>query len=515
MRLLHARHDHDRREHEPVAAARPRLGAQGQHLPLHRLWRDRSCAARRAGDRAGRGRRRLRPQRAGAGGARRHQRRRALHAWTSRRPGCLHLKLLRSPHAHARITSIRTRRGAGRPRRARRADLRGRAAEIVLHARGTRTNAPIRTIPRVLDSIVRFVGQRVAAVVADSEAAAEEGCRKLAVDYELLPAVFDPEEAMRPGAPVIHDKGPESRIHNPQRNIAGELHGHVGDVDAGFAEADVVYEGTYITQRVQHAHLETHCAIGWLDQAGRLNIRSSTQTPYLTRRALAGTVRPRSGQGPRVLRAHGRRLRRQAGNAGRGHRRACRAQDRAAGQARIHPRGAVHRRHHAPSHARAHQGRRAPRRLASPPWRCTSSPTPAPTAITASPCSTTPAARCFGVYRCANKKIDGFAVYTNTVPSGAFRGYGLPQTNFAVESAMDELARRLGIDPFEFRERNIVRPGDPMVSTGAEEGHDVRVWQLRPRPVPRFGQGRARSRRRASSRRRPTTGWSGRASRSA
>ena len=79
----------------------------------------------------------------------------------------------------------------------------------------------------------------------------------------------------------------------------------------------------------------------------------------------------------------------------------------------------------------------------------------------------------FGVYRCANKKIDGFAVYTNTVPSGAFRGYGLPQTNFAVESAMDELARRLGIDPFEFRERNMVRPGDPMVSTGAEEGHDV------------------------------------------
>ena len=119
----------------------------------------------------------------------------------------------------------------------------------------------------MLDRIVRFIGQRVAAVVAESEAAAEEGCRKLAVDYEVLPAVFDPEAAMRPGAPVIHDKGPESRIHNPQRNIAGEMHGHVGDVDAGFAEADVVYEGTYITQRVQHAHLETHGAIGWLDEA--------------------------------------------------------------------------------------------------------------------------------------------------------------------------------------------------------------------------------------------------------
>ena len=80
---------------------------------------------------------------------------------------------------------------------------------------------------------------------------------------------------------------------------------------------------------------------------------------------------------------------------------------------------------------------------------------------------------CFGVYRCDNKKIDGFVVYTNTVPAGAFRGYGLPQTNFAVESAMDELAGKLGIDPIEFRERNIVRPGDPMISTGAGDGHDV------------------------------------------
>src|SRR3984957_19280 len=89
-----------------------------------------------------------------------------------------------------------------------------------------------------------------------------------------------------PGAPVIHDKGPEARIHDPQRNIVGEVHGDVGNVEQGFAAADAIYEGTYVTQRVQHAHLETHCAIGWLDEAGRLNIRSSTQTPFLTRRAL-------------------------------------------------------------------------------------------------------------------------------------------------------------------------------------------------------------------------------------
>ena len=76
------------------------------------------------------------------------------------------------------------------------------------------------------------------------------------------------------------------------------------------------------------------------------------------------------------------------------------------------------------------------------------------------------------LYRCPNKKVDGYAVYTNTMPSGAFRGYGLSQTNFAIESAMDELARKLGIDPFAFRRRNVVRPGDPLVSD--DDGpHDV------------------------------------------
>ena len=77
-----------------------------------------------------------------------------------------------------------------------------------------------------------------------------------------------------------------------------------------------------------------------------------------------------------------------------------------------------------------------------------------------------------GVYRCPNKRVDGYAVYTNTLPAGAFRGYGLSQTIFAVESAMDELARDLGLDPYAMRRRNAVRPGDPMVSTSLEP-HDV------------------------------------------
>ena len=167
---------------------------------------------------------------------------------------------------------------------------------------------------------------------------------------------------MRPGAPVIHDKGPEARIDDPQRNIAGEVHGHIGNVEDGFAEADVVYEGTY-----RHTPRPA-CASG-NPLRDRL-ARRSAPAQYAVEHAdavsdAAGAVRPvrsRSGKGPRVLRAHGRRLRRQAGDAGRGHRRARRAQDRRTGQARIHPRGTIHRRDDAASDAGTHQGRSAARR---------------------------------------------------------------------------------------------------------------------------------------------------------
>ena len=97
---------------------------------------------------------------------------------------------------------------------------------------------------------------------------------------------------------------------------------------------------------------------------------------------------------------------------------------------------------------------------------------------------------CIGVYNCPNKKVDAIAAYTNTVPAGAFRGYGLPQTLIAVEAAIDELAKQLGISPFDMRRRNVVKPGDPMLSPP-----DVRLSRralrlLRARPVPRPGRAR-------------------------
>ena len=147
--------------------------------------------------------------------------------------GMLHLKVVRSPHAHARIKAIRKDKALAVP---------GVHAvftweDVPRRAFTTACHDDFRVDPDdtyMLDNVVRFVGQRVAAVVAETEAAAEEGCRLLEVDYEVLPAVFDPEEAMLPGAPQIHgDKDVESRIEGFAHNVFKKIEAETGDVAAG------------------------------------------------------------------------------------------------------------------------------------------------------------------------------------------------------------------------------------------------------------------------------------------
>ncbi|MGW3286669.1 molybdopterin-dependent oxidoreductase [Streptomyces sp. NPDC001002] len=383
-------------------------------------------------------------------------------------PGLLHMKLLRSPHAHARITAIDTTAALQVPG---------------VHAVFTHHDAPERHFStarhehptedpddtRVLDDTVRYVGQRVAAVVADSEAAAEEGCRRVEVTYEVLPAVLDPEEAMRPGAPVVHDKdAATARISRPRDNVVGEAHGEIGDVEACFAEADAVYEETYRTQRVQHASLETHGAVAWFDEDNRLTVRTSSQTPFLTRRALCALYDLPEEQ-VRVV----------AGRVGGGFggkqemlvedivalavlrlRRPVKLEYTRAEQFY----GATTRH---PFTIAVKIGARRDGTLTALRLRVVSN--------TGAYGNHGPAVmfhsvgESMAVYRAPHKKVDAYSVYTHTVPAGAFRGYGLGQVMFAVESALDELARQLGLDPLEFKARNIIGPGEAMITPGGEE----------------------------------------------
>ena len=383
-------------------------------------------------------------------------------------PGLLHMKLLRSPHAHARITAIDTT-----------AALQVPGVQAVF----THYDAPERHFStarhehptedpddtRVLDDTVRYIGQRVAAVVADSEAAAEEGCRRIEVTYEILPSVLDPEEAMRPGAPIVHDKdAATARISRPQNNVVGEAHGEIGSVEAGFAEADAVYEDTYRTQRVQHASLETHGAVAWFDEDNRLTVRTSSQTPFLTRRALCALYDLPEEQ-VRVV----------AGRVGGGFggkqemlvedivalavlrlRRPVKLEYTRAEQFY----GATTRH---PFTINVKAGARRDGQLTALQLRVVSN--------TGAYGNHGPAVmfhsvgESMTVYRAPHKKVDAFSVYTHTVPAGAFRGYGLGQVMFAVESALDELARQLDLDPLEFKAKNIIGPGEPMLSPGGEE----------------------------------------------
>lgn len=386
--------------------------------------------------------------------------------------GLLHVAVLGSPHAHARITRIDTSRAEA---------LEGvhlvlthRDVPDVLYSTARHENRlddPDDT--RILDPVLRFRGQRVAVVVAETVAIAQAACRLVEVEYEHLPAVFDPDEARRPGSPLLHaDKDPiGSRIAEPTRNVVAQLHDEYGDVEAALASAHAVVSGTWRTSRVSHAQLETHGGIGWLDEDGTLVVRSSTQVPFLTRAELA-----------RLLDLPTERVRVVAARVGGGFggKQELLVED-LIGLAVLRTGRPVQYeltredqfaivpcRH--PMTVDVTLGADAEGRLV---------------AMRVGVLSDTGAYgnHAVGVmfhgchesvaqYRCPNKRVDAEAVYTNNPPSGAFRGYGLGQVMFGLESALDDLARELGLDPLELRRRNAVAPGDPFVVT-ADEPDDL------------------------------------------
>ncbi|WP_434811469.1 molybdopterin-dependent oxidoreductase [Microbacterium sp. bgisy189] len=383
--------------------------------------------------------------------------------------GALVLRVVASPHAHARIRSIDASAARALPG----------VVDVFTHEDAPplrystarhehREDDPDDT--RLLDDVVRHIGQRVAAVVADTAEIADAACRLITIDYDVLPAVFDPEAARCPGAPVIHpDRTTDDRVDDADRNVILSIdEGSESALEHALSDSAVVVEGTWQTSRVSHAQLETHGSVGWLDDDGRLVIRSSTQVPFLTRDELARLF----DLAPERVRVHTARL-----GGGFGGKQEIFTEDLVALAVLRTGRPVAY------EFTRTDQFQRAsvrhPMRIGV---RLGADGDGRLTALALDVLSDTGAygnhsrgvlfhalAESTSVYRVPVRRTTAEVVYTNNIPSGAFRGYGLGQVVLAVESAMDMLAERLGIDPFELRRRNVVGPTDP-------HAHDDLVW---------------------------------------
>jgi putative selenate reductase molybdopterin-binding subunit len=374
--------------------------------------------------------------------------------------GMLYAKLLTSPHAHARILGIDDSEARALP--GVHAVIHYKNIARVRYASGGQSYPNPPPHDQVsFDTKVRYVGDRVAAVAAETIEIAEQALKLIRVDYELLPAVFDENEAIKDGAPVIHDEPDLAGVHDAGHNISHYIEAEVGNVERGFAEADHVFERRYRVHQVQPCPIEPHIAISYWDADERLVIRTSTQVPFHVRRMVAPllglpvkrirVIKPRIGGGFGVKQemlledivghltiATGKPVRLEL----------TRSEEFMSSRTR-HPQTIVFK-----------TGVNQAGTLAA--QKMTVIGNTGAYATHGLTVQTVTGLRGLSTYNAPNKRFDCTVAYTNIPVPGAYRGYGGPQALFALEVHMDEIAEALGMDGIEFRQKNWIKPGDPM-----------------------------------------------------
>ena len=372
-------------------------------------------------------------------------------------PGLLWAKILRSPHPHARIVRVDTSKAETVP---------GVKAIITgADVRGLYVGKQIRDLPVLCWDKVRFIGDRVAAVAAETVDAAEEAIQLIDVEYELLPAVFDPLEAMLPGAPLLHEDV-TSYDGAPKEILAADLHNGLtrlswkkGDVEQGFRAADLVFEHTFHVPARHQGYLEPYAASLAIEGDGRIQVWSSVKNPFTVRSQLAKSLRiaeekirmnvvnvggefggkgdgvnlpilyflaQKSGRPVKFIMTYAEEL----------------SASNPAHPTVITIKSGVMR-----------DGRIVARKMraahASGGYGAVKSNTSLATWHYAG-----------GQYRIEHADIEFMQIYTNTVPGGYYRSPGAVATAFAVDCHTDIVAKELGMDAAEFRLKNFLSEGE-------------------------------------------------------
>ena len=388
-------------------------------------------------------------------------------------PGMVYVKALRSTYPHAKLLRV----DASRAEKLRgvvavltRDDLKGMSAYF---------GPVVKDQPVVAIDRVRYAGEVIAAVAAEARDIAEEALDLIEVEYEPLAAVFDPAEAMKPEAPVLHTESARSKTRldsfhfESNSNVLSVYHVEEGDVGVGFSESDEIFEDIYTSPKIQHAHIEPHAALAYWEPSGKLVIYTSTQNPSSIRAQLAELFEIPQSKVRVIVPFVG------GGYGGKVHPRLEPLTATLARKARRPAQWVLSREevfltgHCHASVVKIKTGVKKDGTIVA--RHVEGIYDTGAYALTGPSTSKNGGEVSGGPYRIKHQHLTTYCVYTNTPPTGPYRGFGVPQVCWAYESQMDDIARRLGIDPLELRLKNLLHEGemfvtgDKLVSVGISE----------------------------------------------